>query len=199
MTTENTVASLLEPWKRFGYPTYAQFDNSTVFTGPRPPNSIGHVIRLCLSLGVTPIFVPPHETGFQAGIERYNGLWQQGVWERFHFKNYQQLKEQSKKYVDAFRDKKWSSIRSAPNRYEVPNDFIFCCDHPLKGKIIFIRRTDNQGNTNVLGNTWNIDSLWTNRLIRVEIILTKHLVKFYRLRRRDPKDQPLIKTKKYKL
>jgi transposase-like protein len=97
MTAENTVFSLLQHWKQFGYPTYAQFDNSTVFTGPRHPNSIGNVIRLCLSLGVTPVLAPPRETGFQATIERYNGLWQKGVWERFHFKNHQQLIEQSEK------------------------------------------------------------------------------------------------------
>jgi hypothetical protein len=52
MTAENTVFSLLEHWKQFGCPTYAQFDNSTVFTGSRHPNSIGKVIRLCLSLDV---------------------------------------------------------------------------------------------------------------------------------------------------
>jgi hypothetical protein len=116
MTAENTAFSLLQHWKQFGTPTYAQFDNSTVFTGSRRPNSIGTVIRLCLSLDVIPVFAPPRETGFQASIERYNGLWQQGVWERFHFKNHRQLIEQSKKYVDAFRDKKWDSIQSASNR-----------------------------------------------------------------------------------
>jgi hypothetical protein len=97
MTAENTVSSLLQHWQQFGCPTYAQFDNAIVFTGSRHPNSIDHVIRLCLSLEVIPVFAPPRETGFQANIERYNGLWQKCVWERFCFKNYKQLKEQSKK------------------------------------------------------------------------------------------------------
>jgi hypothetical protein len=35
MSAENTVTSMLEHWRQFGVPTYAQFDNSTVFTGPR--------------------------------------------------------------------------------------------------------------------------------------------------------------------
>jgi hypothetical protein len=173
MTAENTVSSLLQHWQQFGCSTYAQFDNATVFTGSRHPNSIGHVIRLCLSLEVIPVFAPPRETGFQANIERYNGLWQKGVWERFHFKNYKQLKEQSKKYVKAFHDKKQDSIQSAPNRYVVPDDFVFCDNPPLKGKIIFIKRTDNNGFTKVLGNNWEVDHLWTNRLVRVEIIIKK--------------------------
>jgi hypothetical protein len=86
MTAENTVSSLIEPWRHFGVLTYAQFDNSTVFTGPRYVDCVGQVIRLCLSLVVIPVFAPPRETGFQANIERYNGMWEKSVWERFHFK-----------------------------------------------------------------------------------------------------------------
>jgi hypothetical protein len=52
MSAENTVTSMLEHWREFGVLTYAQFDNSTVFTGPRKANGIGRVIRFCLSLGV---------------------------------------------------------------------------------------------------------------------------------------------------
>jgi hypothetical protein len=63
---------------------------------------------------------------------------------------------------------------SAPDRYEVPDDFIFRYNNPLKGKIIFIKRTDNNGYANVLGNRWEVDHLWTNRLVRVEIILKKN-------------------------
>jgi hypothetical protein len=118
MTADNTVFSLLQHWKQFGCPTYAQFDNSSVFTSSYHPHglSIGK-IRLCLSLDVIPVFAPPRETGFQANVERYNGLWERGVWERFHFKNkQQQLIEQSKKYVEAFHNKKYDSIISAPDR-----------------------------------------------------------------------------------
>ena len=51
----------------------------------RHPDAIGRVMRLCLSLGVVPVFVPPRETGFQAMIEGYNGRWQAKVWARFTF------------------------------------------------------------------------------------------------------------------
>jgi hypothetical protein len=199
MTAENTVSSLLEHWKQFGCPTYAQFDNSTVFTGSRHPNGVGQVIRLCWSLDVIPVFAPPRETGFQASIERYNGPWQKSVWERFHFKNHQQLVEQSKKYVETFRDKKYDSIRSAPDRYEVPDNFVFCCDNPLKGTIMFIKRTNNKGWTNVQGNSWEIDDLWTNKLVRVEIIVKKHIINFCKLRRREPNNQPLLNSHEYLL
>jgi hypothetical protein len=75
----------LEHWQAWGLPTYAQFDHDTRFRGPHQhPDTIGRVIRLCLSLEIVPVCAPPQETGFQAAIERYNGRWQAKVWSRFH-------------------------------------------------------------------------------------------------------------------
>ena len=81
ITAKITVDSLLTHWREVGLPAYAKFDNDTVFQGAHQhPDAFGRVIRLCLSLGVTPIFAPPRETGFQADIESFNGRWQTGVW-----------------------------------------------------------------------------------------------------------------------
>jgi hypothetical protein len=166
MTAENTALALSEHWQQFGIHSFAQFDNSTVFTGPRHPDSVGQVIHLCWSLGVTPVFVPSRETGFQASIERYNGQWQRSVWECFRFENYQAVVEQSDRYVEAHRDKHWASIEAVNNRYDISPQNITQLDNPLKGTIIFIRRTDNNGTVNVLGHQWLVDSFWTTRLVR---------------------------------
>lgn len=65
--------ALLGHWSAFGCPAYAQFDNDTRFQGAHQhPDTIGRVSRLCLSLGIVPVFVPPRETGFQAAIESLN-------------------------------------------------------------------------------------------------------------------------------
>jgi hypothetical protein len=175
MTAENTASAMINHWRQFGTPAYAQFDNATVFTGLRHADCVGRVIRLCLSLDVIPVFVPPREIGFQANIERYNGLWQKGVWERFHFKNYQDVVKKSESYVEQYRDKKRTAIELTFERYEIPKSWKFQNDDnfPLRGKIIFIRRTNNKGCVNILGHDWEIDPLWTNRLLRAEVNLEK--------------------------
>jgi hypothetical protein len=67
ITAKIVVKALLEHWRRHGLPAYVQFDNDTVFQGAHHhPDAIGRVTRLCLSLKVTAVFTPPHETGFQA-------------------------------------------------------------------------------------------------------------------------------------
>ncbi len=84
VTSARTLAALVEHWREVGLPDYAQFDNDMIFQGThRYADALGRVIRLCLSLAVVPVFVPPREMGFQAMIESYNGWWQARVWSRF--------------------------------------------------------------------------------------------------------------------
>ena len=76
VTSKLTVAALVAHWRAVGLPDYAQFDNDMIFHGThRYPDALGRVLRLCLSLGVVPVLVPPRETGFQAMIASYNGWW----------------------------------------------------------------------------------------------------------------------------
>ena len=83
-TAKKTVQTLVAHWREHGLPAYAQFDNDTIFQGAHQyRDTFGRVTRLCLQLGVTPVFAPPRETGFQAAIESYNGRWQAKVWRRF--------------------------------------------------------------------------------------------------------------------
>ena len=104
-----TMESLIERWRESGLPAYAQFDNDPIFHGAyRYPDALGRIIRLCLSLGVVPVFVPPRETGFQAMIESYNGWWQAKVWSRFQHANLEDLQGHSHKYVQALRKQRGS-------------------------------------------------------------------------------------------
>ena len=104
VTAEMTVQSLVEHWRLVGLPGYAQFDNDMIFQGThRYPDALGRIIRVCLSLDVTPVFVPPRETGFQAMIESYNGWWQAKVWSRFTFTTPGQVRQQSDRFVAAVR------------------------------------------------------------------------------------------------
>jgi len=199
MRAENTVQNLISFWKQFGVPDYAQFDNSTVFQGSRKPDSLGKVIRFCLSLGVVPVFAPPHETGFQASIESYNGRWQRGVWQRFHFENLRAVQSQSAKYVEATRAKNASRRDATPTRWEFPKDWTLDYQKHPQGKVIFIRRANNQGQVEVLGHRWILSGAVAHRLVRAEVDLTNNTIDFYRLRRREPEEQTHLATAEYRL
>jgi hypothetical protein len=184
----------------FGLPAYAQFDNDTRFQGAHQwKDSIGRVARLCLSLGVTPVFVPPRETGFQAAIESFNGRWQAKVWARFHYDSLAAVQAQSARYVAAYRRRCESRIDGAPTRRKFPRSWRLDLQAGPRGRIIFLRRTTEQGEANLLGHMFAVDSNWPHRLVRAEVDLDVGAIDFYALRRREPEQQPLLTSCHYKL
>ena len=188
-----TVSSLDEHWRGLGVPGYAQFDNDTRFIGGMAhPNSIGPVIRYCLAVGVAPVFVPPRETGFQASIEAFNGRWQQKLWTRFWDPTLADLQDRSAAYVAASRQRSAARIEAAPDRMPFPVDRVIDLAAPPSGRLVFIRRTSDQGSVSVLGVRYPVHRQWIHRLIRGELDLDARQVRFFGLRRREPDDQPLL-------
>ena len=198
-------ARLLEHWREFGLADYVQFDNGTVFLGPsNHPDVIGSVCRMCLSLGVTPVFAPPRETGFQAAIESLNARWQAKVWARFEHVSIEALEAQSDRYVEASHKRAAVRIDGAPIRrpFPGPDDWRLtkaALQAKPQGRLVLIRRTDDKGAATVLGRDYQVDVNWPNRLVRVELSLTEGHICFYALRRRAPEQQQLLRQTQYAL
>jgi hypothetical protein len=198
-TAKTAVVTLISYWSKYGLPGYAQFDNDTIFQGTHQgPDSFARVVRLCLQLGVMPVFAPPRETGFQAAIENYNGRWQAKVWQRFQHDNRATLAGHSDRFVAAVLQRSVPRRDGAPLRVPFRTDWQLDLQRPLQGTVIFLRRPTEQGEAELLGRGYPVDPLWPHRLIRTEVDLSVGQSRFYRLRRREPKQQPLIKAIAYK-
>ena len=197
-TAQNTLLAVLQRWRQDGLPGYAQFDNATIFQGShRASDSVGRVVRLCLALGITPVFAPPREPGFQNAIEGFNALWQAKAWRRNHVSDIEHLQRVSAAYIAAYRNKSACRIEAAPSRAGLPKSFKLDLQAPLHGKAIYIRRTTEAGQVTLLGRTFAVDSKWIRRLVRCEVDFSGHYIDFYALRRRDPDNHPLLKTSEY--
>jgi hypothetical protein len=195
---QTTVERLLARWRRHGLPAYAQFDNDTVFQGAHQfAHSVGRVSRLCLALGVTPVFAPPREPGFQNAIEGFNALWQGKVWRRHRFADLAALTSTSAAYIDAYRAKTAPRREAAPGRPVVPGGFQLDLQASLRGTMIFLRRSDEHGALHLLGASFVAEKHWRHRLVRCEVDFSVHRIRFYALRRRDPADQPLLRCLPY--
>lgn len=198
--TDMALTALLQHWREVGLPDYAQFDNDNRFQGPHQyADTIGRVIRLCLSLAVVPVFAPPREHGLQNAVESYNGLWQEKVWGRFAHHSLEALQEQSGKYVSASRTRNAQRIESAPLRRRFPRKWQWNDQGKVKGRLIYIRRTDERGHVTVLGRTHEVSANWTHRLVRCEVDIDKKEIRFYPLRRTAWKAQPLLGRLHYEL
>ena len=200
ISAKSVLEALVEHWREMGLPAYAQFDNDNRFTGPRQhPDAIGRVIRLCLSLGVTPVFAVPSEHGFQAAIESFNGRWQAKVWSRFEHRSLRGLKTRSARYIAAARSRAAARIEAAPPRLPFPQHWRLNLQERPEGKIIYLRRTNDKGHVSLLGHTFQVDRHWLHRLVRTEVDLDANQLRIFALRRREPTDQPLLKEIPYTL
>ena len=193
-----TAQTLIEHWREHGLPDYAQFDNDTIFCGARQfRDSFGRVIRLCLQLGVIPVFTPPHETGFQALIENFNGRWQVRVWQRFFHLDHQAIQDCSDRFTRAMCRRAAPRADAAPRRRPFPIRWKPNYQLPLQGTVIYLRRTNDRAQVEVQRRSYLVDPLWTHRLVRAEVDLSNHDIRFYRLRRREPPHQPIVHTANY--
>lgn len=175
-------------WRAHGCPAYAQFDNDSRFQGTHThPDVLGQVIRFCLLLGVTPVFAPAREHGPQNLNESFNHLWQQKVWHRFHHASALAFQARSDRFVAAYQRRRAAREDHAPGRRPFPKRWTLDLHQRPRGMVIYLRRTDEFGAIRVLGH----------RLVRAEVDLEAQQIRCYRLRRRAPDEQPLVRTIKY--
>ena len=198
LSAKGTVQCWLARWQRDGLPAYAQFDNGTVFQGAHQfADAVGRISRLCLALGVIPVFVPPLEHGMQNTIESFNGLWQAKVWQRHRVASIPELQDCLDRYIAAHRARTHTATEAAPARRPMPKDFELNLHAPLTGQMIFIRRTSETGHAHLLGQRFAVSPDWPHRLARCEVDFDHHCIRSFALRRRAPTEQPLLATIEY--
>jgi transposase InsO family protein len=100
------VGAMLRSWNYLGLPDYLQMDNTLSTQGShRYPHSFGLVIRLCLHLGIQPVYIPIREPWRNAFIERFNNDFDKRFFRAQFFRNFQHLCEQAVNY-ELFHDTK---------------------------------------------------------------------------------------------
>ena len=128
-------------------------------------------MRLCLSLGVVPVFAPPRETGFQAAIENYNGRWQAKVWARFTHDVAGRPVPASGRFVAASRLRAAARIEAAPPRRPFPEGWGLDLQAQPQRPDHLPAAHRAQGAVELLGHRFEVDATWPHRLVRAEVDL----------------------------
>lgn len=85
-------AALVAAWHTLGVPDLLQLDNKWSFFGsPRYPRALGQVVRLCLQVGVEPVFIPLGEPWRNGAIERFQDLYDKKFFRAQTFRDYRHL------------------------------------------------------------------------------------------------------------
>ncbi|MBN1980130.1 MAG: DDE-type integrase/transposase/recombinase [Chitinivibrionales bacterium] len=98
---KSVVDALVLSWQRMGLPTILQHDNALEFRGRnRYPRSAGLVTKLCLALGIEPVFIPSRQPWRNGTIENFNGLFQSRVLESQAIENEEQLRQEVRTFEE---------------------------------------------------------------------------------------------------
>ncbi len=181
---QTIVDFLIPAWQRLGLPDALQMDNALELRGSnRYPRSFGKVVRVCLDLGVEPIFIPPNEPWRNGFIENLNGLAQRLVLSKEKFDGFKALLSGIERFEQAVN----STHRLAALGGKTPDEFT--ADHKIrptpgdydghrrklkleKGHVSFIRLVRKSGRiTTHAGDKFDIDPdlKWQYVLARADI------------------------------
>lgn len=96
-TKADVTNALIHSWQTLGIPAHLQMDNKLPSRGSnRYPHSFGVVIRLCLYLGIQPVFIPIKEPWRNGIIEHFQNVFDKKFFRTQYFKNFSILAQQAK-------------------------------------------------------------------------------------------------------
>jgi len=154
---ESMIDFLMGAWQKIGRPKRLKMDNGLEFRGSnRYPRSLGKLMRVCLDLGIGPVFIPTGEPWRNGVVENLNGLIQRLFLKAKIFVTDKQLQRETQKLercintthrlsvLNGNTPQEFSAkthIRSMPSGYDWRKRDL----RLVKGKVSFIRLVRKSG------------------------------------------------------
>ncbi len=194
--TEKEMAPLIdflvEAWQTTGRPKRLQMDNGLEFRGSnRYPRSLGKLSRVCLDLGVEPVFIPTREPWRNGVIENLNSLIQRLFLKAQTFETKTDLHRETKKLetsintthrlsaLDGKTPQEFSvaaQLRSMPPGYDWRTRNL----RLLKGKVSFIRLIRKSGRITLTANDkFFIGKKYKGRYVLAVVIVHQQRLNIY--------------------
>jgi putative transposase len=164
---DEVLAFLTEAWQHLGLPAQVQFDNARELAGwGRSARYLSRVIRLCLRLRVTPIFIPPGRPQHNGSVENYNGWFQPVLFQRI-FKRPTDLRRELAHLMTTTNERHVqprlgyrtvAQYRRGKRLPKLPAKFTLNLDQlPIsEGRVIFIRWVSKRGTVSLLSQSFKI-------------------------------------------
>lgn len=162
-------AHALAAWQQLGLPDGLQLDNDAAFNGGyKVPRLFGAFVRLCLYVGIEPIFLPVGEPKRNSVVERLHGLWSQTFWRTHRFDTLAAVRRAAPQFVRFYTQRYYppalqgatpghahKQVRrrrlSAAEVAVLPNEL------PLTaGRVHFVRLVTAQGQIRLLNESWTV-------------------------------------------
>jgi len=187
-SAESITPCTIDFWRCFQMPDFLQMDNELSFRGSnRHPRGLGMLMRVALSNGVYPIFIPPAEPWRNGIIEKFNDTVLKYFYNTQTFNSFEELCEKAKDFV-RFHNK---NHRYSSQSNQTPNQMIDKILYKSKlekeidlkqkimveyGRLIFIRFIRSDLKLNILNTVFIVKPELKYSYVVCEIIMDKHLL-----------------------
>lgn len=190
-STQSVIHHALEVWQRLALPDFLQLDNDAAFTGLGKNGRIfGQFVRLALYLGIELMFIPPAEPKRNAKVERVNGLWAAGFWDKNYFRNIGEVRRKGRKFFSWYETYEPPSLAGlsvkaanrATRRRRLKNKELPGLTEKLpltSGRLHFIRRVSEQGEIEILKERWKVSKRLANRYVWATVSTGKQSLEIY--------------------
>jgi putative transposase len=201
----------LQTWQTLGLPDALQMDNDAAFCGGYKVQRIfGQFVRLCLYLGIEPIFIPVGEPNRNGLVERLNGLWSQSFFKRRRFRSVAHVTRSGPEFEDwyatryeppALFGKSPAQIHLQVVRQRLTGRQIRALPEELPitaGRVHFIRRVSSTGEIALLNETWPVGRRLAHQYVWATVSTHEQRLEIYH-RRTSQARVRRVKTFKYQL
>ena len=202
---DNVLEFLLGYWTETAIPNYLQMDNGASFIGDViHPRHFSRVVRLCLHLGVEPVFIAPRKPWMNGAIEGFNGDFGEKLWEREQFRDLEHIRCEAKIFLMRHNNRQdWkcrkTALETIPQR-RIPEDFeIDVHNLPItEGKVHFIRQVKENGTISVLNEDFDVGESLAHEYVWATIDTRQEQLMIY-YREKNEEEAGLIKIYEYKI
>jgi transposase len=182
-----TIAqSLVHFWTVYGMPDFLQMDNELSFRGSnRHPRSLGIVLRLALSQGVTPIFIPPSEPWRNGVIEKFNSNLSKYFFSVQRFTSFEDLEEKTPGFSDFHNQNHRYSTQGGKTPDQI---WSISQEHKLgpvnlknpiplaDGSVMFIRFIRSDRSLTILGTNFTVKKELVYTYVVAELVVRQHVL-----------------------
>ena len=186
---DGVLGFLVHAWQHLGLPEKAQFDNGREFCGfGYTSRFLSRVIRLCLRLGIEPVFIPKGKAQWNGSVENFNGWFQPLLLSR-PFRRPGDLRRQLRRLMTTVNEqhvhvklggRTATQYRRSKQLRKLPADFTVEEKLPVAvGKVTFIRLVAAQGTVRILGQSFKVGKRLKYQYVKVTIFTKYQKLKVY--------------------
>jgi len=187
-SAQSITPCVIDFWKNYQMPDFLQMDNELSFRGSnRYPRGLGLLMRVAISNGVCPVFIPAAEPWRNGVIEKFNNTVLTYFYDAQVFQSFDEMTQKAKEFsVFHNENHRYSSqgnktpdqmIRAIPCRDTLVKEIDLTKKIFIEsGRIFFIRFVRSDLKLHILDEIFELDASLKYSYVVAEIILEKYIL-----------------------